>query len=120
MLTGLALPFIHVAVSTATFDQIPRQDMTEASSLYSLSFHVGANLGYAVMSTVIARRTLFHRLSLISHISLLNSAFLESRSALRERLGAGLETGLADERALALTDSLVNAQASVLAYNDVA
>ena len=120
MLTGLALPFIHVAVSTATFDRISRQDMTEASSLFSLSFHVGANLGYAVMSTVIARRTLFHRLGLISHISLLNSAYLESRSALRERFAEGLEAGLADERALALTDSLVNAQASVLAYNDVA
>ena len=120
MLTGLALPFIHVAVSTATFDRIPREDMTEASSLFSLSFHVGANLGYAVMSTVIARRSQFHRLSLISHISLLNPAFLESRSALREWLGGELETGLADERALALTDSLVNAQASVLAYNDVA
>ena len=94
--------------------------MTEASSLFSLSFHVGGNLGYAIMSTVVARRTLFHRLRLISHISLLNPAFLDSQSALNEHLEQGMESGLADERALALTDSLVNTQASALAYNDVA
>ena len=120
LFTGLSLPFIHIAVSTATFDRTPRQDMTEASSLFSLSFHVGGNLGYAIMSTVVARRTLFHRLRLISHISLLNPAFLDSQSALNEHLEQGMESGLADERALALTDSLVNTQASALAYNDVA
>ena len=120
MLTGMGLPFIHIAVSTATFDQTRQEDMTEASSLFSLSHHIGANLGYAVMSTMIARRIFFHRLNLISHVNLLNSAFLETRLALRERVGDGLEASLADDRALALTDSLVNAQASVLAYNDVA
>ncbi len=120
MLTGLGLPFIHIAVSTATFDRIRQSDMTEASSLFSLSHHIGANLGYAVMSTVVARRILFHRLNLISHVNVLNSAFLETRLALRERVADGLETSLADDRALALTDSLVHAQSSMLAYNDVA
>ena len=120
ILTGLGLPFIHIAVSTATFDQTRQENMTEASSLFSLSHHIGANLGYAIMSTVVARRIFFHRLNLISNVHLLNSAFLETRLVLRERVGDGLEGSLGDDRALALIDSLVNAQASMLAYNDVA
>ncbi len=119
MLTGMGLPFIHVAVSTATFDRTRQQDMTEASSLFSLSYHVGANLAYAVISTVVARRTLFHRLSLVSQISLFNTAYLETSQALQEQMTDSL-SGLAEEKALALTDSLVNIQSSALAYNDVA
>ncbi len=119
LLMGVGLPLVHVSLLTASFHTVRREDMTEASSLFTLADHVGGNVGYALISTLLARRSFFHRLRLASNLSLFNSAFLEAYLARKEHLQA-VEPGRAEERALTLMDSFLHSQASMLAYNDVA
>ena len=121
LIMGAGMPFMFVTLSTVSLSTVDRSDMTEASSFYTLTRRVGGNIGYALVATVIARRTQFHRARLVEYVSNYNanfrSLFNSAASALAHR---GLNLLAAKQSALAVIDHLVNRQAAMLAYNDTA
>ena len=121
LLMGVAVPLMFVPLSTVSLSTIRREDMTAATSLYTLARRVGGNIGYALVATLINRFSTTHRGHLIEHISPLNPAYLSYHDRLTERLvHAGGDPVAAPQRALALVNSEVNRQAAILAYNDLA
>src|SRR5262249_37870071 len=110
-----------VTLSTTSLNTVRREDMTAATGLYTLARRVGGNLGYALVATLIERFSILHQAHLSTHISNLNSAYSSYYATLAARLTR--QTGdpvAAQSKALALVDSLVNRQAAILAYNDLA
>src|SRR5262249_18512946 len=100
---------------------VRREEMTAATSLYTLSRRVGGNIGYALVATLIERFSIVHREHLRTHISTLSGAYLGYHTALTARLAQPTGAPVAAQnKALALADSLVNRQATMLAYNDIA
>ena len=78
-------------------------------------------MGYALVATLIERFSGFHREHLRTHISTLSGAYFGYHTGLTARLAQ--QTGdpvAAQNKALMLTDSMVNRQAAMLAYNDIA
>src|SRR5882672_5438776 len=121
LLMGAGLPCMFVTLSTTSLSTIRREDMTAATSLYTLSRRVGGNLGYALVATLIERFSVVHQAHLSAHISNLNSTYPGYHAALVARLAR--QTGdpvAAQSQALALVDSLIHRQAAMLAYNDLA
>src|SRR6266478_6323308 len=121
LLMGAGLPCVFVTLSTVSLRTIRREDMTAATSLYTLSRRVGGNLGYALVATLIERFSVVHHVHLSTHISNLNNAYPGYYTALAARLLP--QTGdpvAAQNQALALIDALVHRQAAMLAYNDIA
>jgi DHA2 family multidrug resistance protein len=121
LLMGAGLPFMFVPLSTVSLRTVRREEMTAATSLYTLSRRVGGNLGYALVATLIERFSLVHQAHLRAHISPLNSAYSGYHAALAARLAR--QTGdpvAAQSQALALVDTMVHRQAAMLAYNDIA
>jgi MFS transporter, DHA2 family, multidrug resistance protein len=121
LVMGVAVPCMFVPLSTVSLSTIRREDMTAATSLYTLARRVGGNIGYAVVATLIDRFSVAHRGHLIEHISPLNPAYFTYHAHLTERLvQSGGDPVAAPQKALALVNAEVNRQAAMLAYNDLA
>ena len=121
LIMGAGLPCMFVTLSTTSLSTVRREDMTAATSLYTLARRVGGNLGYALVATLVERFSVIHQVHLSAHISDLNSAYASYYAMLAARLTR--QTGdpvAAQGKALALVDSLVHRQAAILAYNDLA
>jgi DHA2 family multidrug resistance protein len=121
VIMGLGMPFQFVTLTTISISTVPRESMTSASSIYTLSRRVGGNIGYALLATVVARRSQFHRASLIEAFTVTNSVFTTASAQLAAGLvQRGVPPTLASQKATALLDGLLNQQCGVMAYNDAA
>jgi DHA2 family multidrug resistance protein len=121
LIMGAGLPCMFVTLSTTSLSTIRREDMTAATSLYTLARRVGGNLGYALVATLVERFSVIHYARLSTHISTMHSAYSSYYASLVARLTR--QTGdpvAAQDRALALVDGMVQRQAAILAYNDLA
>lgn len=120
LIMGAGMPFMFVTISTVSLSTLPREVMTEASSLYTLARRVGGNIGYALAATIVAQRSQFHHVQLAAHISPLNPAYQHFDAALTASLAhAGLDPASARQAAVAAANTMVNRQSTMLAYNDV-
>ena len=121
LLMGAGMPCVFVTLSTVSLRTVRREDMTAATSLYTLARSVGGNLGYALVATLLERFSVVHHAYLSAHISSLNQAYLGYSTALAARLSP--QTGdpvAAQSQALALVEALIHRHAAMLAYNDMA
>ncbi len=116
---GLGMPFVFVTMSTLALTSVPPSDATAAAGLFNLARRVGGNIGFAVLATLIERRSAFHRVTLVSHINELNETFYTYKAGLEAKLiRAQVDPYTASVKALGLIDNLVNRHATMLAYND--
>jgi DHA2 family multidrug resistance protein len=121
VLMGLGMPFMFVSLTTVSMSTVPREDVTSASGIYTLSRRVGGNIGYALLATIVARRAQFHRAHLVGQLSATNPAFTQAHGALGSFLSqSGVPPTSAPLTALGLLNQLVDQQAGVMAYNDAA
>jgi DHA2 family multidrug resistance protein len=126
-LMGIGIANSNVVMSTMSLSTIPRPQMTQASSLYTLSQRVSGNLAYAVLATMLARNTQARRSYLIGNISFLKKPYLNLHSGLTARLLARGQSGItprisvdaANHQATVVVNHMVNAHATMLAYNDI-
>jgi DHA2 family multidrug resistance protein len=115
---GLSLPM--VTLSTVSLSSMPRAQMTGASSLYTLARRVAGNVAYAMLATLIDRRTQFHRSRLIEGVTGLDPNYLRSSANFTMRLmHFGYNSAATSDRSLAMVSALVNRQSTMMAYNDV-
>jgi DHA2 family multidrug resistance protein len=116
---GVGMAIGMVTVSTTALSTIPKPRMTAASSLFTLTRRIAANVAYALDATLIARRTQFHRAMLIHNASVLNAAFENRHSALAIGLmRRGMDSATALQSSSRLLEGLINRHATMMAYND--
>lgn len=120
LLLGSGMPFIFVTMTTLSVATIPREDITSASSLYTLARRVGGNIGYALVATIVDRRSQFHRAQLAANLNPMNDPYRQFHASLTTKLiQRGVNAVSAPHKALALINAVLNRQAAMLAYNDV-
>ena len=69
VLTGLGMGTAMVTLSTVSLSTIARPQMTGASGLNTLTRREAGNIAYALLATVLARRTQFHRAMLVGNVN---------------------------------------------------
>lgn len=120
MWQGVGFSLIFVALSTAALATIPREQMTAATGLYNVVRQVFGSIGIAIAATELTSNTSRYHDILTAHMDI---RVLQSQHVLRETAAAmqrlGLDSIAATQRALAILDQRVTAQATVLAYNHV-
>ncbi|WP_281492167.1 MFS transporter [Desulfosarcina cetonica] len=120
MIMGIGMPFMFITLSTLSLSTIPKADMTDASSLYTLARRVGGNIGYALVATLVARGQQIHRVELSAFITPYNPNLADfQRQAADLLVQAGLNPAMLQQAKLGLLNTLVNRQATMMAYNDV-
>lgn len=120
LVMGVGMPFMFITLSTLALSTIPKVDMTDASSFYTLARRVGGNIGYALVATLVARGQQIHRVDLIAHVSPYNPNLPEFQRQVADLLTqAGLNPAMFQQVKLALLNKVINQHATMMAYNDV-
>jgi DHA2 family multidrug resistance protein len=115
VILGLGMGFTFIPLTTMTLSHIPKEHMTEASSLYNLLRNLGGSVGIAFVTTVVSRRSQFHQSRLVEHLSPFDPAYSSFHDKMSSFLGShGLPTSGADSL---MYRELVR-QSTALAFND--
>jgi len=94
---GFGMGMTFIPLTTLTLSHIPRERMTEASSLYNLLRNLGGSVGIALTTTLLARRAQFHQTRLVEHLSPFDPAYAISRDRIESFLtGLGMPAAGAD------------------------
>src|SRR5207237_6485866 len=74
LLQGTSMGLLFVPLTTITNDSIPRQEMGNATSLFNLMRNIGASIGIAMVTTLVARHSQVHTNYLGAHVTNLDPA----------------------------------------------
>jgi DHA2 family multidrug resistance protein len=81
--TGIGIGCSMVLLSTISLSSMRRADMTAAAGIYTLVRRVSGNVSYAILATLVERRSNFHRAALVafaSHPSAAPAGFLNQQT----------------------------------------
>lgn len=114
---GVCLALLFVPLTTVTMDPIPKEEMGNATSIFNLMRNMGASVGIAAATTMLARGSQQYINILGSHVtpySLPAQITLERLRALFMARGSDLAT--ATQQAHAALFGMVQRQASMLSF----
>ncbi len=118
-LQGLGLAFLFVPASQLAYSYLPREKNNKASSLTNLFRNQGGSFGIAFVTTMIERRTQYHRSVLVAHVSNYDPTLKAALAGIADRfVHQGYSAGGAAIRAVAQVDALVQQQAALLGFLD--
>ena len=116
---GFGIAFLFVPTSQLAYSYLPKNKNNKASSLTNLFRNQGGSFGIAFVTTVLERRTQFHRSVLAAHVT---SSDLSVKAALagftNQFLQSGYSAADAAMRALAQVEAILQQQAALLAFLD--
>ena len=81
-LQGLGIAPLFIPVSQLAYSFLPKEKNNKASSLTNLFRNQGASFGIAFTTTVVARRTQYHRTVLVAHATPLSARYQEVLTSL--------------------------------------
>ena len=119
VIQGFGLAFLFVPTSQLAYSRLPRNKNNKASSLTNLFRNQGGSFGIAFVTTMIERRTQFHRSVLVTHVTDSDPVFSSALSSITERfVQSGYSVSEAAHKALAQVDAIVQQQAALLGFLD--
>ena len=119
MVRGFGLGLIFIPIQTVAFAGLQGGQIAQGAALYNLMRQLGGSFGIAILNTYITNMTAYHRANIVSSLYSGDQTF-------QDRLG-GIAAGFihdgysavsAQAAALGILDRTVQAQASVMAYNN--
>jgi MFS transporter, DHA2 family, multidrug resistance protein len=118
-LQGLGLAFLFVPISQLAYSYLPKNKNNKASSLTNLFRNQGGSFGIAFVTTMIERRTQFHRTVLVTHITNYDLGLESALSNITASLVRhGYSAADAATRAMAQIDGIVQRQAAMFGFID--
>ena len=122
VIMSLGFGMIFPTISAAALSGIRPERMGYAASLYNMMRNAGAAIGIAYMTNVLTRHQQVHQSILAEHFSIFDAWRLSAAPAIRPgspsfSFLSQLMTG--QKRGIGMVYGLVQAQASMLAFNDI-
>jgi DHA2 family multidrug resistance protein len=116
----LGIGLLFVPITLAAYIGLPPEKSNSVAGLINFMRNIGSSIGTSLVTTVIARRSQFHQVHLVSRIAADNPMFEEQVKQLAHELaGAGLTDFEARRQALGRVYHSVLSQAQSLAYIDM-
>ncbi len=112
---GFGMGMTFIPLTTLTLSHIPKERMTEATSIYNLLRNLGGSVGIAFTTTMLSRRAQFHQTRLVEHLSALDPGYAFAHNNLALTLGA---KGLPPAGADGLMYRELIRQSTTLAFTD--
>ena len=109
-LQGLGLGLLFIPINTTAFNTLPPELRTEGSSLLNLSRSLGASIGIAVTTALLARNLQTSHSDLAAHVTASMTGLIDlSTTDKFQQIGTTV---------LTMVDAEVNRQAAMIAYID--
>ncbi|HEX6534551.1 MAG TPA: DHA2 family efflux MFS transporter permease subunit [Gemmatimonadaceae bacterium] len=121
ILRGVGLGLMFVPLTTITLAELSPTELPQGTGLYNFFRQLGGSFGIAVIATLLARYTTQVHAVLVEHLTAGATATVSRVELVTRAMMArgGVDYLTAHQRALALLDAQVTAQASVIAYSKV-
>ena len=117
---GMGLGLMFVPLTTVTLAELTPRELPQGTGLFNFFRQLGGSLGIAVVATLLTHYTAQLRGMLGEHVSATDPNTLARIDLLaRGMIARGADAWTAQQRALAILDRQVLAQASVLAYSRI-
>lgn len=119
LIRGLGVVMIFMPLNLYSLGPLPKKDISQASGLFNLFRQMGGSIGIAVLTTVLERRTIFHRTMVVGHLSPNDPKVTERVGMMAQNYMAhGTDPISAQHKAMASLDGLVQMQSAILGYAD--
>jgi DHA2 family multidrug resistance protein len=120
MYQAFGLAFLFVPINTLSYVDVPKEKSNAVSGLINLSRNMGGDVGIAVATTLLARRSQMHQVELVRHTTLFDAPFRDRLNAITLALQhSGSSASDAAIEAYRFVYRTVLQQAQTLAYVDV-
>ncbi|HVI75413.1 MAG TPA: DHA2 family efflux MFS transporter permease subunit [Anaeromyxobacteraceae bacterium] len=117
---AVGLAFLFVPINTVVYVGIPPAKNNAVSGIVNLSRNMGGDIGIALVTTLIARRSQFHQANLVAHLDPGSQPLAARIASLTQALQhAGSTSVEAAKRAYGVLSQQLAQQAQTLAYADV-
>ncbi|OAF02904.1 EmrB/QacA family drug resistance transporter [Bradyrhizobium centrolobii] len=117
---AVALPFLFLPVTMASYDGLPPEKTNQASALINVARNIGGSMGVALAQTILAQRQQFHQSRLIEHAAPSDIGYQQSIDAMTRFFQAqGSNATDAASQAIAWVGKTLQQQVDLLAYIDV-
>jgi len=118
---GIGMPCMFVTLATVTLGSVRPAEATAASAVFNLFRRVGGNIGFALMATLVDRRTAVHRVGLVGYLNEFNAPFRDYHERVVSLLvDQRVDPATAGAKAYGIMERLLDRQATMGAYNDAA
>jgi len=119
IIRGFGLGFLFTPINNVIFAALKGPELAQGSSFINLFRQLGGSFGIAVLNTYITNQTRMHRYNLVSYLSPGDSDFAARvQGATGNFVAHGYSQTAAHAAALGSLSGAVQAQASVMAFND--
>jgi DHA2 family multidrug resistance protein len=119
IIQGSAMGFLFVPLTTITNDPVPKEEIGNAASLFNLMRNLGASIGIAATTTIVARHQQSHSNVLTEFV---NGASLQAQQALAATkamlMARGIDEVTATKQAYAMIFGTIQRQAAIMSFND--
>jgi MFS transporter, DHA2 family, multidrug resistance protein len=119
MIQAAGLGFLFIPINTVAYVGVPPEKNNNASALINLARNLGGSVGIALLTTLLARRTQYHRSMLVENISAYKETYRSAVGPLQEHMlkhGGSAEQAL--QKAQAVLEHQLHQQAQLLSYDD--
>jgi DHA2 family multidrug resistance protein len=116
----VALPFLFIPITAASYVGIPSQKTEQAASLINVARNTGGSIGISLYTTLLAQHEQFHQSRLVESIYPSSIEYQNTLSQLTEYFVQRGSSNLdAQQQAIAFVGQKVSGQATLLSYIDV-
>jgi len=119
VLSGFAMGFVFVPLTTMTLSRLPKQEMGNATGIYNLMRSIGGSIGIATVTTMLVRGAQAHQNYLTANAGAGNPVTGAMVRGLQAKLfSEGADMVTAHQKALGALYRSVQQQAALMAYMD--
>jgi DHA2 family multidrug resistance protein len=115
---ALGMGLFFVPLSAATYVNIPKEQMGNATGIFNLLRNLGGSFGVAFSTTVLSQRSQFHQNMLVDHLTPFAKPFQMAMDKMLALLGGDPASFYDRNLALAGIYQEVIRQATMMAFND--
>lgn len=119
MLTGFALSFVFVPLSTMTTGTLAREEMGNATGIFNMLRNIGGSIGIAMATTALVRRAALHQTEIGAHLSPSDPVLQQTTRSIAAYLSHQLGTASARPGSMGLVYNLMLRQSALMSYIDV-
>ncbi len=117
---GMGMGMLFIPVTTMSLSTLRGKQIGQGAAFTGMMRQLGGSFGVAIITTFIARRNVYHRQSLVSHLDVNDPDVQQRLATLQHSFSAkGMPLDVAAKSGYQLLDFTVNRQAVVLSYMDV-
>jgi len=118
-LTGFALSFVFVPMSTLMMSTISRNEMGNATGLANMLRNIGGSIGISMATTALIRRAALHQTELGAQLGPSSMVLQQKSRLIGGYLGQHLGAAQARPGAMGLVYGMMEQQSALMAYTDI-